>query len=111
MDGDDDVVAVAGQRLVNGIIHNLEHQVVQPSAVRGVANVHARTLAHGFQAFENLDRALAVGLRCACLIGVDRGLEIGTFLARCTVGDMHLIGFVRFVLFSHKQQFPISSIS
>jgi hypothetical protein len=56
VDGDDDVVAVAGQRLVDGVVDHLEHQVVQAGAVGRVADVHAGALAHGFQAFEDLDR-------------------------------------------------------
>ena len=33
VDGDHDVVAVAGQRFVDRVVHNLEHQVVQTGAV------------------------------------------------------------------------------
>ena len=58
VDGDDDVVAVAGQRLVDGVVDHLEHQVVQAGAVGGVADVHAGALAHRFQAFQDLDRSL-----------------------------------------------------
>jgi hypothetical protein len=63
VDGDDDVVAVAGQRLVDGVVHHLEHQVVQAGAVGGVADVHARALAHRLQAFQDLDGlgAIAAG--------------------------------------------------
>ena len=61
VDGDDDVVAVAGQRLVDRVVDHLEHQVVQAGAVGGVADVHARALAHRLQAFEDLDAAFAVG--------------------------------------------------
>ena len=63
VDGDDDVVAVAGQRLVDRVVDHLEHQVVQAGAVGGVADVHAGALAHRLQAFEDLDRAFAVGCR------------------------------------------------
>ena len=41
------------------------------------ADVHAGALAHGFQAFQNLDGTLAIGLSSAGLIGVDSGLEVG----------------------------------
>jgi hypothetical protein len=37
--------------------------VVQAGAVGRVADVHARALAHGFQAFEDLDGVRAVGGR------------------------------------------------
>jgi hypothetical protein len=60
MDGDHDVVAMAGQRFVDRVVHHLEHQVVQAGAVGRVADVHAGALAHGFQAFQDLDRALAI---------------------------------------------------
>jgi two-component system cell cycle sensor histidine kinase/response regulator CckA len=53
--GDDDVVAVAGQRLVDGVVDDLEHHVVQAGAVVGVADVHAGPLAHRLQALEDLD--------------------------------------------------------
>ena len=57
VDGDDDVVAVAGQRLVDRVVDHLEHQVVQAGAVGGVADVHAGALAHRLQALEDLDAA------------------------------------------------------
>ena len=97
VDGDYDVVAVTGQRFVDGVVHDFEHQVVQAGAVRGVADVHARSLAYGFQAFQDLDRRLAVGSAGACLVGVDQGLEIGAFL---TGG-----AGVHIVFFGHGQTF------
>ncbi|MNI49295.1 hypothetical protein D3C73_1038970 [compost metagenome] len=60
MDGDDDVVAMAGQGFVDGVIHDLEHHVVQAGAVGCVADVHAGALAHGLQPLEHLDRVCAV---------------------------------------------------
>jgi len=60
VDGHDDVVAVAGQRLVDGVVDHLEDEVVQPGAVRGVADVHAGALAHGLKPFEDRDRAFAI---------------------------------------------------
>jgi hypothetical protein len=60
VDGDDDVVAVAGQRLVDGVVDDLEDHVVQAGAVLRVADVHARPLAHGLQPFEDLDAGRAV---------------------------------------------------
>ncbi len=86
VDGDDDVVAVAGQRLVDGVVHHFEHEVVQARAVRRVADVHARALAHGLQAFQDLDRAFAVPFAGAGLPGVDlvRGLRV----ARAVLGGL-----------------------
>jgi hypothetical protein len=61
VDRDHDVVAVARQRLVDRVVDHLEHQVVQAGAVRGVADVHARALAHRLQPFEDRDGAFAIG--------------------------------------------------
>ena len=41
VDGHHDAVAMAGQRLVDGVIHNLEHHVMQSAAVVGIADVHS----------------------------------------------------------------------
>ena len=49
-----DLVAIAGKRLVDGVVHHLVHQVVQ-AARPGRADVHAGALAHRFQPFEYLD--------------------------------------------------------
>jgi hypothetical protein len=62
--------AVAGQRFVDGVVQHFEHQMVQAGAVRGVADVHAGALAHGFQAFQDLDGGGAVFFR----FGLDRGV-------------------------------------
>jgi hypothetical protein len=49
-----DRVAVAGKGLVDGVVEDFLKELVQaPLAV--VADVHARTLADGFQSLENLD--------------------------------------------------------
>src|SRR5690606_7322650 len=55
VDGDDDLVAVARQRLVHGVVHHLEDQVVQAGAVGGVADVHAGALPHRLQPLQDLD--------------------------------------------------------
>ena len=60
-----DAVAEAGQRLVDGVVHDLLHQVVQ-AALAGGADVHAGTLADGLEALEHLDRAGVV------VAGLDR---------------------------------------
>jgi UDP-N-acetylenolpyruvoylglucosamine reductase len=51
---------MAGQRLVDGVVDDLVDHVVQAGAVIGVADIHARPLAHGLQALENLDGIGAV---------------------------------------------------
>ena len=68
---DHDFVGVAGERLVDGVVDDLVDHVVEAGAVVGVADVHARPLAHGIEAFEDLDRFRAV---------VGNGLS-GRFLA------------------------------
>jgi hypothetical protein len=55
-----DLVAVAGQGLVNGVVDHLVHQVVQAPGAGG-ADVHARPLAHRLQALQNLDLLGAIG--------------------------------------------------
>ena len=61
LDRDLDVVGVAGQGLVDGVVDDLVHQVVQ-AAFAGGSDVHARALADGFQALEDGDVRCAVGL-------------------------------------------------
>ena len=47
---------VAGERLVDGVVDDLVDHVVQAGAVIGVADIHARPLAHGVEALQDLDR-------------------------------------------------------
>src|SRR5690606_29503752 len=62
VDGDADFGAVAGQRFVDGVIHHLEHHVVQAGAVIGVADVHAGAFAHRIKALQYLDIGGVVGV-------------------------------------------------
>ena len=55
--GDYHLVAITRERFVDRIVDHLEHHVMQASAVIGVADVHARALAHRLQALEDLDVA------------------------------------------------------
>jgi hypothetical protein len=55
-----DPVAIARERLVDRIVDDLVDHVMQAGAVVGVADIHARTLAHGFEAAQHLDRIGAV---------------------------------------------------
>src|SRR5690348_3460214 len=57
VDGDDHLVAIAGQGLVNGVVHHLENHVMQSGTVIGVTDVHTGPLADGFQAFKDFDAA------------------------------------------------------
>src|SRR5699024_11428627 len=51
--------AVAGQGLVDGVVHDLVDQVVQ-ATLAGGADIHARPLADRLQPFEDLDLAAVV---------------------------------------------------
>ena len=54
--------------------------MVQAGTVGRIADVHARALANGFQAFQNLDGAFAITFRGTRLIGIDGGLQRGEFV-------------------------------
>jgi hypothetical protein len=41
---------MTGKRLVNGVIDNLENQVVKTGAIIRVTNIHSRPLSDGLQA-------------------------------------------------------------
>ncbi len=53
---------MTGQRLVNRVVRNLEHHMVQARAIVRVADIHARALAHRVEALENLDAVGAIGV-------------------------------------------------
>ena len=61
IDGDGDVLAVAGQSLVDGVVHDLIDQVVQARG-GGRADIHTRPLAHRLQTLQNLNLRAAVFL-------------------------------------------------
>ena len=72
-DLDLDVVAVAGQRLINGVVHDLVHQMMQ-TALTGGADIHTRALAHRLQTLQHLDLAgviLVVGYGIGICTGND----------------------------------------
>ena len=60
-----DVVAIPGERFVDGVVQHFEYHVMQPRAIGSVADVHAGPLAHGLEAFEHLD---AVGIVVAAVV-------------------------------------------
>ena len=62
VEDDVDLAGMAGQRLVDGVVHHLVDHVMQAGAVIGVADIHARTLAHGVESLEHLDRFGAIGV-------------------------------------------------
>ena len=63
-------IAMARQRLVDGVVRNLEHHVVQARTVISVADVHPGPLAHRVEALEDLDAVGAI----LVLVGVGRGI-------------------------------------
>ena len=52
-DGDD--VGMAGKRLVDRVVDDLVDHVVQAGTVVGIADIHARPLANGIEALQDLD--------------------------------------------------------
>ena len=65
-----DAAAVAGERLVDGVVDDLVDQVMQP-AHTGRADVHAGALAHGFEALEDGDvLGVVAGPRRSGRVGV-----------------------------------------
>ncbi len=52
--GNFDQVTMTGQSFVDGVVHNLIHKVMQP-ALAGASNIHCRTLANSFKAFQHLN--------------------------------------------------------
>ena len=61
MDGHLDLGTEAGHGLVDGVVDDLPHQVVQARHRRG-ADIHARALTNCLEALEDLDLALVVGM-------------------------------------------------
>src|SRR5690554_7896809 len=50
-----DFRAVTRQSLVDGVIHQFKDHVVQAGAIVGIADVHARALAHRIQSLKDFD--------------------------------------------------------
>ena len=55
MDRDGDAIRVTGQRFVDRVVDDLVHHVMEAGDVIGVADVHARTLAHCVESLEDFD--------------------------------------------------------
>ena len=56
---------MAGERLVDGVVDHLIDHVVEAGAVVRVADIHARTLAHGVEATQHPDGPCAIFRRIA----------------------------------------------
>src|SRR5262249_9332061 len=89
VDGDDDFVAVARQRLVDGVVHHLEHHVVQARAVRGVADVHAGAVPDRVQTVESFE-AGGVVFRALALRGFG-GLRLPGRSSPVRAGALHAV--------------------
>ncbi len=57
---DDHFLGEARERFVDGVVHHLVDHVMEAGAVVGVADIHARPLAHRVEALEDLDRLRVV---------------------------------------------------
>ena len=66
MNSDDDVITMSRQRLIDRVIDDLEHHMMQACSIGGIADVHAWTLTHSLKALEHLDR---VGAVCITIFG------------------------------------------
>ncbi len=66
VDGDFNVGTIARHRLVDGVVDGLVDQVME-TFLGDVSNVHRRTLAYCFQAFEDLNVARRI-IICGVLI-------------------------------------------
>ena len=86
-DGDLDVVAVAGQGLVDRVVDNLVDEVVQP-ALTGGTDVHAGALPDRFKPFEDSDvRGSIIMIHSGVLVRhvsvAPQSVRIGTSVVRC----------------------------
>ena len=75
-----DILTIAGECLVDGVVHHLIYQVVQ-ALDPDVSNIHRRPLPDGFQAFQHLDTVGTVASLALCLFFVDLSRHISVFPA------------------------------
>ena len=62
------VRAIPGERLVNSVIDDFEHHVVQSGPIIRITNVHAWPFADGIKTLQNLD-GTAVVIGSLCVVG------------------------------------------
>ena len=55
VNNDGDLATVTRQRLIDRVVHQLEHHMVQAGAIVGIPDVHTGAFAHRIQAFQDLD--------------------------------------------------------
>ena len=70
MNGDDNIIAVSGQCFVDRVVNDFEHHMVQTRAIRGVTDVHTRTLTYGLKAFKHFDRVCSIGVHIFGRLGL-----------------------------------------
>ena len=63
-----DFLGITGERFVDRVVDDLVHHMVQAGAVIGIADIHARPLAHGIEPLEHLDRFRVVIGGCGALL-------------------------------------------
>ena len=63
VNGHQDVLAVAGQRFVDRIIHHLIDQVMK-TLFADIPDIHGRSFPNGFQTFQNLYTVCAIAVGC-----------------------------------------------
>ena len=63
MDPNNDLIATAGQSLIDRVIKNFIDQMVETAGL-GVSYIHIRTLANGLKPFEHLDITGIISLVC-----------------------------------------------
>jgi hypothetical protein len=68
-----DLIAMTGQGLIDGVVDQLEHHMVQTRAIVGVTDVHPGTLAYGIQPLQHLD---ALG----SVFGIDHAVRGSTII-------------------------------
>ena len=74
---------MTGQGLIDRVVDDLKHHVMQAGSVAGIADIHAGAFAHGFEAFEDFD---AVGIVI---------IPVGRRFGLCHVGCLYpvCVGF------------------
>ena len=65
------LAAIPGQGLVDGIVDDFEHHVVQAGAIIGVTDVHARPFAYGLKPLQDLDVR-----RIVCWLAIAHGVPL-----------------------------------
>src|SRR3546814_5865119 len=90
--------------LVDRVVDHLEHHVVQAGAVVDVADVHARTLADGFQAAQHGNPAGIVDGALAALLGVLVGFGHSARRSEEHTSELQSLMRISYAVFCLKQK-------